>query len=285
MRTAATVVLVAAAAAAQADEVWLKGGGRIVGDVLENTGRSLVVATGPGTVTVPLGRVEHVVSSPVALTEYRQRAARLGPRDVAGWSALAEWAGRNDLPTQAREAWGRVVAADPGHVAAHRALGDVLHEGRWMDFADAQRARGLVEEDGDWMTPDAREAMVVRRDAAEASAREQAAIADLARSEAEARAREAEARARIAEAEAARAEADAASGGGVPFAYAYGTPVLVGSPYGNPYAQPRRAFVRRGPHRGHAAAAPRPTAPPRDRGRPSAVAPARPVARDAGRDR
>jgi hypothetical protein len=228
MRLVLTLVLTAAAAATSADEVWLKGGGRLVGDVISKSATTVVLEVGPGTVKLPLSRVDRIVSSTVALTEYRERASKLSARDVAGWTALAEWAELKDLRTQSREAWRRVLSADPGNAVAHTALGDILHQGRWLDFASVQRARGMVEYDGTWMSPAEREASI-QRQAAEAGARQQAAIADSQRQEAEARVREAEARARTAEAEAERAEADASSDG-IPFGYGgyggWGVPVI-----------------------------------------------------------
>lgn len=235
MRLALTLALLGSAGIAGADEVWLKGGGRLVGDVLSRDGGVVVLAVGPGTVKLPLARVERIVSSAAAITEYRGRAEKLAPNDVQGWSALAEWAEQNDLRTQSREAWRRVLAADPENTVAHLAMGDVRHGGQWMDFASSQRARGLVEVDGAWMTPGEREAQA-RREAAEASERRQAAIAASQRQEADARVREAEARARMAEAEAARAEADASVDGGIPIGYGVvgvGGPVIV-----NPDVQP-----------------------------------------------
>ena len=223
MRLVLTLVLTATAATTSADEVWLKGGGRLVGDVISKSATTVVLEVGPGTVKLPLSRVDRIVSSTVALTEYRERAASLSSRDVAGWTALAEWAELKDLRTQSREAWRRVLSADPGNAVAHTALGDTLHQGRWLDFASAQRARGMVEHDGAWMSLAEREA-AIRGQAAEAGARQQAAIADSQRQEAEARVREAEARARTAEADAARAEADADAyvDGGIPLGYGVG---------------------------------------------------------------
>lgn len=225
MRAVLTLLVAAAATAAGADEVWLKGGRRLVGDVLEQNAQSVVLAVGPGTVRLSMKNVERVVSSTVALTEYRERAARLGSRDVAGWTALAQWAEQKDLRTQAREAWMRVLDADPGNAVAHLALGDVQYQGRWMDFASVQRARGLVEHDGVWMTRGSRDA-ALQRDAEAETARREAAIAESQRQEADARAREAEARARTAEAEAARAEAASTLGNGIPLDLV--SPVIVG---------------------------------------------------------
>jgi hypothetical protein len=287
MRLALTMALIASAAVASADEVWLKGGGRLVGDVIEKRPGSVVLDVGPGTVTLPLSRVERIVSSTVALTEYRARAERISRTDVAGWTALAVWAEENDLRTQSREAWHRVLAAEPGNAVAHTALGDTFYQGRWLDFAAAQRARGLVEWNGIWVTPAEREASI-QRDAAEAGARQQAAIAESQRQEAEARVREAEARARAAEAEAARAEADASSGGGIPLGYdGIGGPVIVGPAIQPccgqrhaPGACPNGGGSGHGHGRPHVQPTPIPPTPTRDEGgRSRNVAPSKPQAR------
>jgi hypothetical protein len=241
MRMAATVMMTAMAAAASADEVRLRGGGRIVGDVVSDSGGSLVVSTGPGTVTVPRAQVESIVGSPVALTEYRRRSTRLSAGDVAGWTALARWAERSELATQARDAWRHVVAADPRNAAARQALGHVLYQGRWMEFDAAQRARGLVEAEGVWMPPTAREALAVRREAV----RERSAIAQLAWKEAEARTREAEARARVAEIQADCADSVDCLDAGIPFGDpGYGEAFVGG--FGS-FGFGRGLGVRRGP--------------------------------------
>jgi hypothetical protein len=224
----ATTLLTAAGAWASADEVWLKGGGRIVGEVMERRADAVLVDVGPGTLTLPMARVDRIVSSSSRLAEFRNRAARLNPQDVQGWLALAAWADQSDLRTQAREAWEHVVSVDPRNSAAHRALGNLWQGGRWMARDDAMRAQGLVEFEGQWITPGEREARL-RLDAAEAVARRETALADARVAEAEARAREAEARAHAAEVDAVRAE-EGYSDGGIPFfPYAYGGAVVVDS--------------------------------------------------------
>jgi hypothetical protein len=169
--------------------------------IVERTKDAVVIETAPGRLTFPLGRVEKIVESRSALEEYRERAAELGPGDAAGWAMLARWAAERDLLTQAREAWQRVLAADPSHPEANAALGRVELDGAWVTEDEAYRARGYVEHEGRWVTPAEHEALVRERAAGESSARE--------RREAEARVREAEARAREAEARAREAEAGA----------------------------------------------------------------------------
>jgi hypothetical protein len=206
---------VLAAAPALSDEIHLVGGGRVSGRVVERTATRVAIETGPGRVTLPLSRVERIVEGRSALETFAERAAELEAGDVAGWAELARWAEERDLLTQARLAWQRVLATDPGHPEANSALGRVQLDGTWMSADDAYRSRGYVPYAGRWLTPAEHEAAVREREADEAAALGQRE-ADLRVREAEARVREAEARAR--EAEAAAEESTA----GIPIGYGYG---------------------------------------------------------------
>lgn len=212
--------------AASADEVFLVGGGRIVGEVVEQRAGAVVIEVGAGRITLPANRVSRIASGRSALTAYRERAARLGPQDARGWLDLGLWARENDLLTLAREAFERAVAIDPTSEAGHRALGHVRLDGQWMSEDEGYRARGYVQFDGAWMTPQQAQ-LVTQQRAAEAAARG-------VEREARVREREAEARARAAEAEAARAaaEAQAAASGGIPYPWVFGPSY---GPYGPGY--------------------------------------------------
>jgi hypothetical protein len=190
---------VLAAAPALSDEIHLVGGGRVSGRVVERTATRVAIETGPGRVTLPLSRVERIVEGRSALETFAERAAELEAGDVAGWAELARWAEERNLLTQARLAWQRVLATDPGHPEANSALGRVQLDGTWMSADDAYRSRGYVPYAGRWLTPAEHEAAVREREADEAAALGQRE-ADLRVREAEARVREAEARAREAEA-------------------------------------------------------------------------------------
>jgi hypothetical protein len=191
-----------------ADEVFLKGGGRLEGIVVEQDAKSVVIEMGPGRVTVPRSRVERIVAGSASLTTYRERASRLAAADTEGWVALALWAQGSGLATQAQEAFEHVVDLDPGNAAAQRALDRELVEGRWLPRDEAMRARGLVEFEGRWVSREERENALAERTEAE--------LADRRQAEAEARAREAEANAREAEARARAAEAETTQDGGIP---------------------------------------------------------------------
>ena len=215
MKRLIAVAVFVSGPAAWADEVFLRGGGSIHGDVVQRTAASIVMVVGPGRMTLPMSRIERIVATTSAISLHRERAARLASGDAAGWLALARWAEDHDLLTQARDAYERVVAIDPGNAAANAALGRVQLAGAWVSPEEAYRARGYIAFEGGWVTPAERGAIVADR-AAEARARELTI-------EAEARAREAEARARTAEADARRAEAEAQGArNGIPYPYVYG---------------------------------------------------------------
>ena len=206
-----------------ADEVVLRGGGKVTGIIVERTADAIVLETAPGRVSVPLDRVASVRSTDSDLATYEQRAAKLAPNDAAAWAALARWAKGRDLRTQAREAYERVLALDPENHEANQALGRVEHDGRWITEEEANRANGLVPFEGGWVTPAERES--IRRERATESAEA------LAVREAQARAREAEARAREAEARAGEAESGGQgaeeSYGGIPlWPYVYGPAIV-----------------------------------------------------------
>jgi hypothetical protein len=185
---------------AGADEVFMRGGGRLSGEIVERGPDSILVDLGYGQVGVSLSSVERIVASPNPGSVYEQRAARLAPDDTAGWLALGQWAHDQDLVTKARAAFERVLSLEPGNEAAHRVLGHVRVDEQWTTLEESYRARGYVRFEGAWVSPEEHRAILDERLAA--------AQEDRARVEAEARVREAEARARAAEADARRAEAE-----------------------------------------------------------------------------
>jgi hypothetical protein len=199
--------------ATSADEVVLKSGRRVSGVVVEETRTTVVLDVGAGLVGFPRASVAQVVRGSSPLARYRERAAVLGADDAAGWLALGLWARDNDLQTAAREAFERVIAIDPASAEAHRALGHEQVGGAWLSGDAAQRARGLVPFEGDWVTPAEQAARLAEREADRRDRRERDA-ADARAAEAEARAREAEARARQAE-DQARVQGGIPIGGGI----------------------------------------------------------------------
>jgi hypothetical protein len=213
MRTL-TVALAAVllAGAAAADEVYLKGGGRLSGRIVSRTETTIEVDVGAGRIGVPASSVVRIEEGRSPLHEYEERAGRIAAGDVDGWIALAQWAEGKGFSTQAREAYHRALAASPDDPRANAALGNVRMGGRWVSEEESYKARGYVQYEGEWVTAAERGAMERARAAEEARERE--------RREADQRVREAEARAAEAEAKAREAEAQQATEG-IPLWYGW----------------------------------------------------------------
>jgi hypothetical protein len=194
-------------AATQADEVFTRGGGQLVGEIVERGPDSIVVDIGAGRIGIPLSFVERIVPGPSPPAVYRERAQRLAPDDAPGWVALGRWAREQDLRTQADQAFRQALEIDPGNAGAHQALGHVKLGDQWMTREESYRALGLVPFEGRWVTPEEQQALLADRVAAAERAQAEADAFARVR-ETEARVRVAEAQARVAEAEARLAEAD-----------------------------------------------------------------------------
>jgi hypothetical protein len=214
MRTP-TVVLAAVllAGAAAADEVYLKGGGRLSGRIVSRTETTIEVDVGAGRIGVPASSVLRIEEGRSPLQDYEERAGRLAPGDVDGWIALAQWAEGKGFGTQAREAYHHVLAASPDDPRANAALGNVKLNGKWASEEESYRARGYVQYEGEWVTAAERDAAERARSAEDERERD--------RREADRRVQEAEGRAAEAEARAKEAEAQQASEG-IPLWYGWG---------------------------------------------------------------
>jgi hypothetical protein len=200
MRHAVTIACLLALlpVVAGADDVILKGGGKISGRILSRTDKAVEVDVGAGTITVPMTSVVRIDQKRSALDDYYDRAGQLRADDVAGWLQLGKWASSQGLGTQARTAFENVIAVDPANAEANQALGRVLMDGRWMSQEESYRARGYVQFEGEWMTPADQAALVKQREA-QLQAEQAQLDAERRAQAAEARAAEAEARARAAE--------------------------------------------------------------------------------------
>jgi hypothetical protein len=237
----ALLCVLAFGALVRADDVILKGGGRISGHILSRTEKVVEVDVGAGTVTVPMTSVVRIEQKRSVLDDYYERARALPVDDAAGWLQLGRWASSQGLGTQARTAFEQVLAIDPANVDANQALGRVLMDGRWVTQEEQYRLSGYVQFEGEWMMPEERDAILRERDAA--------LQAEAGRLEAERRAQEAEARAAEAEARAREAETYVVPGyAGFPLYWGGywgpGPAVWPSRPIATPPARPTRPIAR-----------------------------------------
>ena len=177
-------MFVLAAAPLLADEVFLKGGGRITGAIVKETETAVTVDIGAGNMTVQRSAIVRIERNVSPLQKYRAQAESLAPDNVEGWRELGRWAARQGLTKQAREAFTKVKAVLPDDPEANRALGLVLLDGHWVTEKESLTARGFVQFEGEWMMPGERQAILDERRAIE-EADQQALDAEIQAYEAE----------------------------------------------------------------------------------------------------
>ena len=226
IRALLLALLVGAAAASQADVVFLKSGSKLEGRVVERSETSVEIDIGAGSLTLPMSSVDRIEEGRSPLDDFDERAGALSADDRDGWLQLARWASGEGLGAQSRWAYEHVLEIDPKDSEANRALGRIEIDGRWLTEEEAYRARGYVEFEGQWMTPVEQDAILRSREADQVAA--------------EAQAREAEARAREAEARAKQAEAEAESS-------TYRDPIYWGNWGPGPRSWPKNPLDRPGP--------------------------------------
>lgn len=167
------LVLALAATPAVGDELLLKGGGKVTGEIVGETETAVTVDIGAGKMTVPKSSVVQVDRSASPLQKYRAQAASLAPEDVEAWRKLGRWAASRGLTMQAREAFSKVKAVVPDDPEANHVLGLVLLDGHWVTEKESFTARGFVQFEGEWMLPGERQAIVAERDAIEEADRQE----------------------------------------------------------------------------------------------------------------
>jgi len=161
------VIIILAAVPAFSDDVFLRGGGQITGEIISRSEESVTVDIGGGTMTARMSSVVRIEEGTSPLQEFRARAEALPDNDTQSWRELARWAASGALSTQASKAYSKVVANLPDDEEANRALGRVKLDGKWVSEEEAFSARGFVEFEGHWMTPGERQAILTDRRARE----------------------------------------------------------------------------------------------------------------------
>jgi hypothetical protein len=166
----AIVIIALAAAPVFADDIYLRGGGQITGQIIEQTEDSVTVDIGGGTISAKMSSVVKIDKNNSPLQEYRERAAKIPAGDAEAWRELARWAKGYSLSSQAREAYREVVAILPDDEEANKALGMVKVNGKWITEEENYRAQGYVQFEGKWMTPAEQQSIVAGRQAQQAQA-------------------------------------------------------------------------------------------------------------------
>ena len=139
---------------ANADTFELTSGGRIEGAWMNASSAPVqryVIETSAGIrVTLDARDVKKIVrSASISDGEFHKRAAEF-PDTAEGQWRLAQWCAKMDLKRQRQAALQRIVALEPNHAEARKALGHHWLEGRWVSPQQHHRDRGMVRRQGRW---------------------------------------------------------------------------------------------------------------------------------------
>ncbi len=168
------VVLSWHARPACADLVKLKSGGELRGVFLDKvvSGRGVKVPVRVETLTGGIITVSHedvafVAKRNRSLEEYEWRTRLAPPTAAAHWE-LQDWCKQHGLKKERDEELLKIIALEPDHEGAHRMLGHLQQEGKWLSRDEAMAAKGYVKYKGKYLFPqevELLEAYAVHRDA------------------------------------------------------------------------------------------------------------------------
>lgn len=166
-----TVALLGGACAAPtlADDVHLVNGAVFEDVSTERTDTHVLIEMPIGRLRLPNEQVDRIVDGDSPIATYRRRSNALLSNPSSGAGAfldLARWAVRQGLTGQARQAALIAARFDPDLDGLSGLLNGLGYEKvsgiGWLPYAEAQRSRGLVLFDGEWLTRQARATRIAR---------------------------------------------------------------------------------------------------------------------------
>lgn len=149
-----SLAFVCFAAAAVGDVVHLNNGGSIEGQVTE-TKDGVILKLPAGEMRISADAIDRIEQKPSALDAYQKRLKNLDADDADAQYQLGLWARARGLKRRAEDHFEKAIAINPDHEGARKALGYRLVNGKWLSEDEEMRARGLVQYDDQWMTPEA----------------------------------------------------------------------------------------------------------------------------------
>lgn len=164
---AASALLLALPAGVRADELVLKNGRTLEGEVLE-TGDTVVYSRPGIRMEIRRDEVSEIRRAPTAKEQYAKRAAEQRKqeevpeylRDCRPAAAdvhhrLGLWCAAKGLRAEAKAEQERAISFDPDHAGARKALGHAKDDaGKWRPEDEVMREKGLVLHEGRWVTPE-----------------------------------------------------------------------------------------------------------------------------------
>ncbi|MEC9476102.1 MAG: hypothetical protein VX764_03600 [Planctomycetota bacterium] len=132
--------------------VTLRRGGKYEGEVVEKVGQVIAVKHKFGTARIDRSDVLEWERFKTLPEQFEERSKAC--KSAADWCDLGDWALEQQESALAEQAWRKATEIDSSFQRAREALGEMLHEGKWMPIEEAMRAQGKELYGGEWLTPD-----------------------------------------------------------------------------------------------------------------------------------
>lgn len=155
VRFAVPVLFLSLALPAGADEVVLRNGAAFSGSVRED-GDRVVLELDFGTMSFRRSEVREIRRSDDPLKELEQRLK--SAKDAKSLYETAVWAREKGLNGRANDLLRKVIALEPGHGEARKALGFEQVNGLWLEGDELRVAKGYVRHQGRWLKKETAEA-------------------------------------------------------------------------------------------------------------------------------
>lgn len=128
---AAVIVVCGLVGTLAADVFRLADGRRVEGTIVREIGDLVSIKTADGVITVDRKEILDRIVVRSQLDEYRDRAAALADDDFSGHLSLARWCAENELPSESKLHYKRVISIDPEHEEGREKLGYIWFTGDW----------------------------------------------------------------------------------------------------------------------------------------------------------
>jgi len=135
-----------------ADLIFMENG-VVDGTVIEENETSVKIKSNLGTVEIPRSSIKSIERGKSWIDVYRQKWMAVDHEDPEARVELALWAKKRRLDKEAELEFEQILEIDPDNATARRNLGYEKLAGRWVQSEEAKLARGMVEYQGRWMTP------------------------------------------------------------------------------------------------------------------------------------
>ena len=127
--------------------------GKLIADKAHPGQFLLYRETGKTPMVIKKDQITHVTAEASDLDDYAILLEQERP-DAAAEFMLGHWCEEHKLKDLATVHYEKAISLDSTYEPAHRKLGHVQMNGRWMTADEVKEAQGLVKYQGHWMTPE-----------------------------------------------------------------------------------------------------------------------------------